>query len=101
MMPDTPFHMPKPPIVDGPVEPMSVEFVSSEPPAVVSSAAQAISDAAKVAEKAPVKVRVVNRYRVVWDGKAYIGGETLSVPADTAERWLKFRFVETVSRGKK
>jgi hypothetical protein len=37
----------------------------------------------------------------VWEGKAYIGGETLCVPAETAERWLKFRFVEKVSRGKK
>lgn len=97
MMPNTPFSTPKPPIVDNPVEPASVVFVSPEPPAVVSSAAEAIRNA----PKEPVKVRVINRYRVVWDGKAYIGGETLSVPADTAERWLKFKFVETVSRGKK
>jgi hypothetical protein len=95
MMPNTAFSMPKPPIVDSPVDP--VEFISPEPPAVVSSAAAAIKDA----PKEPVKVRVVNRYRVVWEGKAYIGGETLCVPAETAERWLKFRFVEKVSRGKK
>jgi hypothetical protein len=101
MMPNTPFSMPRPPIVDGPVEPASVEFLSPEPPAVVSPAAASIEDAAKAAAKAPVKVRVVNRYRVVWEGKAYIGGETLCVPAETAERWLKFRFVEKVSRGKK
>src|SRR5271163_3532663 len=100
MMPNTPFSMPKPPIVDGPVDPMSVGFISPEPPAVVSSAAAAIEDAVK-APKAPVKVRVCDRYRVVWEGKAFIGGETLCVPAETAERWLKFRFVETVSRGKK
>jgi hypothetical protein len=101
MMPNTPFSTPRPPIVDGPVEPASVEFLSPEPPPVVSSAAMSLEDAAKAGAKEPVKVRVVNRYRVVWDGKAYIGGETLSVPAETAERWLKFRFVETVSRGKK
>jgi hypothetical protein len=94
MMPDTPF-----PIVDGPVEPVSVAFVSPEPPAGVSSAAAAIKDAA--AAKAPVEVRVCDRYRVVWEGKAVIGGETVCVPAETAERWLKFRFVEKVSRGKK
>jgi hypothetical protein len=76
---------------------MSAAFISPEPPVVVSSAAAAIKDA----PKAPVKVRVCDRYRVVWEGKAYIGGETLCVPAETAERWLKFRFVETVSRGKK
>jgi hypothetical protein len=101
MMPSSPSSMPKPPIVDGPAEPVSVEFISPEPPVVVSTAGQAISDAAKDAAKAPVKVRVCDRYRVVWEGKAFIGGETLSVPAETAERWLKFRFVENVSRGKK
>jgi len=100
-MPGTPFSIAQPPIVDDPVEPVLVEFVSPEPPAVVSSVAQAISDATKAAEEAPVKVRVVNRYRVVWDGKAYIGGETVSVPAETAERWLKFKFVEKVPKGKK
>jgi hypothetical protein len=89
--------MPKPPFVDSPVEPMSAAFISPEPPAVVSSAAAAIKDAAK----APVKVRVCDRYRVVHEGKAFIGGETLCVPAETADRWLKFRFVEKVSRGKK
>jgi len=92
--------MPKPPIVDGPVDPMSASFISPQPPAVVSSAAAAIKDAVE-APKELVKVRVVNRYRVVWEGKAFIGGETLCVPAETAKRWLKFRFVETVSRGKK
>jgi hypothetical protein len=96
MMPNTPFP-PQPPIVDNPVEPASVVFVSPELPAVVSSAAAAIKDA----PKEPVKVRVVHRYRVVWEGKAFIGGETLSVPAETAERWLKFKFVEKASRGKK
>jgi hypothetical protein len=97
MMPNTPFSTPQPPLVDSPVEPVSVAFVSPEPPAGVSSVAAAINDA----PKAPVTVRVCDRYRVVWDGKAFIGGETLSVPAETAERWLKFRFVEKVSRGKK
>jgi hypothetical protein len=97
MVPNTPFSTPQPPIVDSPVEPVSVEFVPPEPPAVVSTVGQAIKDAAK----APVNVRVCDRYRVVWEGKAFIGGETLCVPAETAERWLKFRFVEKVSRGKK
>jgi hypothetical protein len=101
MMPNTPFSTPQPPLVDGPVEPVSVAFVSPEPPAGVASAAAALEDAQKAAAKAPVKVRVCDRYRVVWEGKAFIGGETLCVPAETAERWLKFRFVENVSRGKK
>jgi hypothetical protein len=101
MVPNTPSSTPKPPIVDSPVEPVSVEFTSPEPPEVVSPPAAALEDAQKAAAKAPVKVRVCDRYRVVWEGKTFIGGETLSVPAETAERWSKFRFVEKVSRGKK
>jgi hypothetical protein len=93
--------MPTPPIVDSPTAPVSVDFISPEPAAVVTPVAVAIKDAQKDAAKALVKVRVCDRYRVVWEGKAFIGGETLSIPADTAERWLKFKFVEKVSRGKK
>jgi hypothetical protein len=100
MMPDSPFSMPKPPIANSPVAPVSVDFISTEPAVVVSSVGKAIKDAAKAATEAPVKVRVVNRYRVVWEGKAFIGGEIVSVPAETAERWLKFKFVEPVSKGK-
>lgn len=99
MMPNTPFPFSTDlPFKDEQVDP--VTFVSAPEEPVVSSAAAAIKGAEKAATKAPVKVRVCNRYRVVWDGRAYIGGETLSVPADTAERWLKFKFVEKVSRGK-
>jgi hypothetical protein len=98
MIPTTPFPTPR--IANSPAETMSVVF-TPDPPPVLSSVAQAAKDAAEAAAKAPVKVRVCDRYRVVWEGKAFIGGETLSVPAETAERWLKFRFVEKASRGKK
>jgi ribosomal protein S5 len=62
--------------------------------------AAAIRDAVKDAAKAPVKVKVVAPYRVVHEGKPFVGGNHLTVPAETADTWLKSKWVELV-KGKK
>lgn len=56
-----------------------------------------------VATPRMVRVRVLANYRVMHEGKAFIGGETLSIPAEKAEKWLQFGFVEPakVSQKKK
>jgi hypothetical protein len=48
----------------------------------------------KMPEKT-VKVRVSDRWRVVHDGKAYVKGDTLTVPENVAEEWERSRWVET------
>jgi hypothetical protein len=48
-----------------------------------------------VSEK-QVKVKVVDRWRVVHDGKPYVKGETVSVP-DVALEWESRGYVERVS----
>jgi hypothetical protein len=49
-----------------------------------------------------VKVKVVAPYRVIHEGKPYVGGDVVDVPTDTANTWLKSKWAEPVSqRGKK
>jgi hypothetical protein len=50
---------------------------------------------------APIKVKVVGNYRVVHEGKAYIGGESLEIPDDAEHKiWLQSGFVEIVKESK-
>jgi hypothetical protein len=43
---------------------------------------------------APIRVKVVGNYRVLHEGKAYIGGEVLEVPDDAEHKiWLQCGFV--------
>jgi hypothetical protein len=67
------------------------------------AAAKELSMAATVVKEAaenpstPIKVRVVGNYRVVHEGKAYIGGEVLEIPDDAEHKiWLQSGFVEIV-----
>jgi hypothetical protein len=48
-----------------------------------------------------VKVKVIDRWRVVHDGKAYVKGDTLTVPESVAQEWQGSGYVEPVTtRGK-
>jgi hypothetical protein len=44
-----------------------------------------------------VKVKVIDRWRVVQDGKPYHKGDTLSVPESTAAEWENSGYVERVT----
>lgn len=48
-----------------------------------------------------VKVKVVDRWRVVYDGKPYTKGDTLSVPENHADEWESLGYVERVTTAKK
>jgi hypothetical protein len=53
------------------------------------------------AAAAPIKVRVNKPYRVVHDGKVYLGGQTLTVPNDLIHaRWLDAGWVTKVKGSK-
>jgi hypothetical protein len=76
-----------------------VVFVETGPQEEVSSAAAQIKAAT---EKRSVRLKVVAPYRVIHEGKPYVGGDVVDVPADTADTWLKSKWAEPVSqRGKK
>jgi hypothetical protein len=45
-----------------------------------------------------IKVRVSDRWRVVHDDKAYVKGETLTVPESVAQEWERNRWVEVVGK---
>jgi hypothetical protein len=80
-----------------PVDP--VVFVEAPEEKELPMAAREIKEAA---EKPAVKVKVVAPYRVIHEGKPYVGGDVVDVPADTADTWLKSKWAEPVSqRGKK
>ena len=49
----------------------------------------------------PVKVRVSDRWRVVYDGNAYLKGDTLTVPEHVAQEWEQSRWVERVTTKEK
>jgi hypothetical protein len=44
-----------------------------------------------------VKVKVIDRWRVVHDDKAYHKGDTLTVPENVAQEWERSRWVERVT----
>lgn len=44
-----------------------------------------------------VKVRVCDRWRVVYDDKPYVKGDTLAVPEKVAQEWERSRWAERVS----
>lgn len=49
----------------------------------------------------PVKVKVVANFRVVHEGKPFTGGQIVEVPAETANLWIKSKWVELVPVSKK
>ena len=44
-----------------------------------------------------VKVKVIDRWRVVHDDKAYHKGDTLTVPENVAQEWEASGYVERVT----
>ena len=44
-----------------------------------------------------VKVKVIDRWRVVHNDKAYHKGDTLTVPENVAQEWERSRWVERVT----
>ena len=44
-----------------------------------------------------VKVRVSDRWRVVHDDKAYVKGETVTVPESVAQEWERSGYVERIT----
>jgi hypothetical protein len=44
-----------------------------------------------------VKVRVSDRWRVVYEDKQYIKGQTVTVPESVAVEWERSRWVERVT----
>lgn len=59
----------------------------------VSTVAQRIKQA-EGADATDVTVTVAGRYRVVWDGKPYLGGDQLTVPNAVARRWFRWGWIE-------
>jgi hypothetical protein len=44
-----------------------------------------------------VKVKVIDRWRVIHDDKAYRKGDTLTVPESVADEWQRSGWVERVT----
>jgi hypothetical protein len=44
-----------------------------------------------------IKVRVIDRWRVVHDGKPYVKGDEVTVPEDVAKEWERNGYVDRVS----
>jgi hypothetical protein len=79
-------------------EPM---VVTMSPRALFPSPVAAMTtEAEKEASGPPVRVRVIAPYRVCHEGKHFVGGQTASVPAATAEHWTKMKWAAPVKKGK-
>ena len=79
----------------------SAVFIETEPEKEASVAASAIREAEKAAASDTVKVKVVAPYRVVHEGKPFVGGDAVMVPAELAENWIKAKWVERVTVSQK
>jgi hypothetical protein len=66
-----------------------------------SNMATVIKAVQEAATAEPVKVKVVENFRVVHEGKPYAGGDVVEVPAETANLWIKSKWVELVPVSKK
>ena len=94
--PGVSFEMPRLVEAVKPFDP--VIFIEAEEEEELSMAAKVIK-AAVENPSAPIKVKVVGNYRVVHEGRAYIGGEVLEIPDDAEHKiWLQSGFVELVNR---
>jgi hypothetical protein len=86
--------------VVNPIEP--VVFVEApEQEESNMAAARVIKAANDAAAAEPVTVRVVANFRVVHEGKPYVGGEVVEVPAETATLWIRSKWVELAPVSKK
>jgi hypothetical protein len=81
-----------------PVEPVVFFETPEEKESNMATVIKAVQEAT-AAE--PVKVKVVENFRVVHEGKPYVGGDVVEVPAETANLWIKSKWVELVPVSKK
>jgi hypothetical protein len=79
----------------------SVVLTQSPRVLIPSPVAAVIAAAQKDASGRPVRVRVIAPYRVCHKGKSFVGGQQASVPAATAERWIKSGWVTPVQVSQK
>lgn len=101
MMPFNPSPFPtfpEPPFKDEEVD--AVKFISVPDPVVLSPVAEAVKAAEQKAAEAPIRVRVQGNYRIVHEGRPYVGGDRLTVPADVAGKWIKAGWVELIPQKK-
>jgi hypothetical protein len=91
---------PREPVLPEDVPPRDpVTFVGVPEVKPVTSLSLQVAQAEAAA--APIKVRVNKPYRVVHDGKVYLGGQTLTVPNDLIHaRWLDAGWVTKVKGSK-
>jgi hypothetical protein len=67
-----------------------------------SMTARVIKEAEEEKTSTPVKVKVVAPYRVVHEGKPYVGGDVLEVPNDEErDIWRKSGWIEMLSEKEK
>jgi hypothetical protein len=79
-------------------QPDPVVFVEVPESRPVTAASLAIKEAEVAAARTrKIKVRVNNPYRVIHEGNAFVGGQTLSVPDDLElSRWIESGWVTKV-----
>lgn len=71
----------------------STVFIDTEPEKEISTTAMLIKEAQEK-PAAPIKVKVAGNYRVVHDGKPFIGGDVLEIPDDKEHKiWLQSGWV--------
>jgi hypothetical protein len=66
-----------------------------------SNMATVIKAVQEAATAEPVKVKVVENFRVVHEGKPYVGGDVVEIPAELASLWIKSKWVALVPVSKK
>ena len=71
-------------------------FLRTEPEREISMTAKIVK-AAEEKPSTPLKVKVVEPYRVCHEGKAFVGGDTLEIPDDKDHKiWLQSGWVQPV-----
>jgi hypothetical protein len=79
-----------------------VTFIESQPRVLFPSPVAAVIAAAeKDASGRPVRMRVIAPYSVCHKGKRFVGGQTASVPATTAQTWIKSGWVTSIAKKEK
>jgi hypothetical protein len=82
---------------DAPVDDqVQVVFMETPEEKELSVAARAIKEAAGAAEQQNVQVKVNAPFRVLHDGKPFVGGDVVEIRADKAKAWVAQKWVEIV-----
>jgi hypothetical protein len=82
---------------DAPVDDQAlVVFMEAPEEKELSMTARVIKEAADAAEQQNVQVIVNAPFRVLHDGKPFVGGDVVEIPADKAKAWVAQKWVELV-----